>query len=42
MPISRESGALVLVVSGIREAFVVRQKNHAHADAQWQEAITLF
>jgi hypothetical protein len=42
MPISRESGALVLVVSGIREAFVVRQKNHPRADAQWQVAITLF
>jgi hypothetical protein len=42
MPISRESGALVLVVSSIREAFVVRQKNHVRADAQWRVAITLF
>jgi hypothetical protein len=42
MPISRESGALVLVVSGIREDFVVLQKNHTRADAQWKVTITLF
>jgi hypothetical protein len=42
MPISKESGAITLAVSGIREAFVMRQKNQTLANAQWLVAITLF
>jgi hypothetical protein len=42
MPISKESCGLGIAMSGIREAFVVHQKNHVRADAQWKVTITLF
>jgi hypothetical protein len=41
-PTSKEIGALLLAVSGIGNAFVLRQQKQNRAEAQWHAATTLF